>query len=67
MEDLKQLNELRGVAMSVWIIVLCHLQGESTLRLARRRGVDAVLSVAFSMLDITSRLAAFSIRSRPRF
>ena len=31
-EDLKQLNELRRVAMSVWIIVLCEL-------LARRQGV----------------------------
>jgi hypothetical protein len=25
-KDLKQLSELRGVAMSVWLIVLCDLQ-----------------------------------------
>ena len=66
-EDLKQLNELRRIAMSVWIIVLCDLQAESKLLPARRQGVDAVLSAPFSMLDLTSRLAAFSIRARPGF
>lgn len=66
-EHLKQLSELRGVAMSVWIIVLCDLQAENTLLLARRHGVDAVLSAPFSMLELTSRLAAFSIRARPGF
>jgi|ERR1700728_996445 DNA-binding response OmpR family regulator len=66
-EDLRQLNELRRIAMSVWIIVLCDLQAESTRLLARRQGVDAVLSAPFSMLDLTSRLAAFSIRAKPGF
>jgi DNA-binding response OmpR family regulator len=64
-EDLKQINELRRVATRVWMIVLCDLRAESTLLLARRQGVDAVLSAPFSMLDLTSRLAAFSLRSRP--
>jgi DNA-binding response OmpR family regulator len=66
-DDLKQLNELRGVAKSVWIVVLCDLQAQTTLLLARRLGVDAVLPASFSMLDLTSRLAAFSLRSRPIF
>jgi len=66
-EDLKQLSEPRGVAMSVWLLVLCDLQAEGTLLLARRQGVDAVLSAPFSMHDLTSRLAAFSLRSRPIF
>lgn len=66
-EDLKQLSELRRVAMGVWMIVLCNLRAESSLLLARRQGVDAVLSPPFSMLDLTSRLAAFSLRSRPTF
>jgi DNA-binding response OmpR family regulator len=64
-EDLKQLSELRRVAMGVWIIVLCDRSVERTQLLARRQGVDAVLSAPFSMLDLTSRLAAFSLRSRP--
>jgi DNA-binding response OmpR family regulator len=66
-EDLKQLSELRRVAMSVWIIVLCEPSAERVQLLARRQGVDAVLPAPFSMLDLTSRLAAFSLRSRPTF
>lgn len=66
-EDLKQISELRRVAMRAWMIVLCDLRAESSLLLARRQGVDAVLSAPFSMLDLTSRLAAFSLRSRPTF
>jgi hypothetical protein len=66
-KDLKQLSELLGVAMSVWLIVLCDLQAEGTLLLAQLQGVDAVLSAPFSMLDLTSRLAAFTLRSRPIF
>ncbi len=65
-EDLKQLIELRRVAMGVWLIVLCDSSSAArTQLLARRQGVDAVLSAPFSMLDLTSRLAAFSLRSRP--
>ena len=66
-KDLKQISELRRVAMRVWLIVLCDLRAESSRRLARRQGVDAVLCAPFSMLDLTSRLAAFSLRSRPTF
>src|SRR5450432_102627 len=44
-QDLKQLDELRRLAMSVWMIVLCDVPVEDTkLLLARRQGVDAVLS-----------------------
>lgn len=66
-EDLKQLCQLRRMAMSVWIIVLCDPLPERTVLLARRQGVDAVIAAPFSMLDLTSRLAAFSLRSRPTF
>jgi DNA-binding response OmpR family regulator len=67
LEDLKQLCQLRRMAMSVWIIVLCDPLAERTVLLARRQGVDAVITAPFSMLDLTSRLAAFSLRSRPTF
>jgi DNA-binding response OmpR family regulator len=65
--DLNQLDELRRAALRVWIIVLSDLQPEKALLLAHRRGVDAVLSAPFSMEDLTSRLAAFSLRARPTF
>jgi DNA-binding response OmpR family regulator len=65
--DLKQLDELRRAAPRVWIIVLSDLQPENALVLAHRQGVDAVLSAPFSMQDLTSRLAAFSLRARPTF
>jgi DNA-binding response OmpR family regulator len=66
-EDLKQISELRRLAMRVWMIVLCDLRAEGSLLLARQQGVDAVLCAPFSMLDLTSRLAAFALRSRPTF
>jgi len=65
--DLKQLDELRRAAPRVWIVVLSDLQPENAPVLAHRRGVDAVLSAPFSMQDLTSRLAAFSLRARPTF
>lgn len=65
--DLQQLDELRRAALRVWIIVLSDLLLENALVLAHRQGVDAVLSAPFSMKDLTSRLAAFSLRARPTF
>ena len=65
--DLNELDELRRAALRVWIIVLSDLQPEKALPLAHRQGVDAVLSTPFSMQDLTSRLAAFSLRARPTF
>lgn len=66
-EDLKQLTALRRTALGVWIIALCDRPTERMMLLARRQGVDAVLCAPFSMLDLTSRLAVFSHRSRPTF
>ena len=65
--ELDQLDELRRAALSVWIIVLSELQPEKTRGRVHRQGVDAVLSAPFSMEDLTSRLAAFSLRARPTF
>ena len=64
---LKELDELRRTALRVWIVVLSDLQAEKALVIAHRQGVDAVLSTSFSMHDLTSRLAAFSLRARPTF
>jgi DNA-binding response OmpR family regulator len=63
--DLEQLEELRRTALRVWIVVLSDLPPDNARVLAHRQGVDAVLSAPFSMQDLTSRLAAFSLRARP--
>jgi DNA-binding response OmpR family regulator len=65
--DLEQLDELRRAALRVWIIVLSELPPENALVLAHRQGADAVLSAPYSVQDLTSRLAAFSVRARPSF
>jgi len=64
---LDQLDALRRAAQRVWIIVLSDLQAERVLALAHRQGVDAVLSAPYTVEDLTSRLAAFSLRARPAF
>jgi DNA-binding response OmpR family regulator len=63
--DLERLDELRGAAPRVWIIVLSDVQSDKPRTLMHRHGIDAVLSAPFSMRDLTSRLAAFSVRARP--
>jgi len=45
-----------------WHEILCDFATEDAIRLARRQGVDAVLTMTISMLDLTSRLMAFSTR-----
>ncbi len=65
--DFEQLGELRRAALRVWIIILSDLQPEKALVLAHRQWVDAVLSAPFSVQDLTSRLAGFSLRARPAF
>ena len=62
--DLEQLDALRCAAPRVWMIILSDRQPEQPQNLAHRHGVDALLSAPFSMHDLTSRLAAFSLRAR---
>src|SRR5487761_411075 len=63
-EDLEHLDALRCAAPRVWMIILSDRQPEQPQDLAHRHGVDALLSAPFSMLDLTSRLASFSLRAR---
>jgi DNA-binding response OmpR family regulator len=65
--DRAQLVELRRAVPRVWMIVLSDHASERARRLVLRRGVDALLSAPFSMQDLASRLAAFSLRSRPSY
>jgi DNA-binding response OmpR family regulator len=61
----ERLDALRRAAPRVWMIVLSdHVSGQ-VQGLARRQDFDALLSAPFSMHDLTSRLAAFSLRARP--
>ena len=62
--DRERLDELRRAAPRVWMIVLCDRASERAQKLARRQGLDALLSAPFSMRDLTCRLAAFSLRAR---
>lgn len=62
--DLEQLDALRRVAPRVWMIILSDRQPEQPQDLAHRHGVDALLSAPFWMHELTSRLAAFSLRAR---
>jgi DNA-binding response OmpR family regulator len=63
--DRERLDELRRAAPRVWMIVLSDYASEEAQRLARQHGIDALLSAPYSMQDLTSRLAAFSVRARP--
>jgi len=65
--DREQLDELRRAAPRVWVIVLSDHPSEQAQRIVRRQGLDALLSAPFSMHDLTSRLAAFSLRARPTY
>jgi DNA-binding response OmpR family regulator len=65
--DSERLDELRRAAPRVWMIVLSDHVSERAQKLARRHGLDALLSAPFSMHDLTSRLAAFSLRARPTY
>jgi DNA-binding response OmpR family regulator len=65
--DRERLDELRRAAPRVWMIVLSDSASEEAQRLARRQGIDALLSVPFSIHDLASRLAAFSLRARPTY
>lgn len=62
--DLEHLDALRRAAPPVWMIILSDRQPEQPQDLAHRHGVDALLSTPFSMLDLTSWLASFSLRAR---
>ncbi len=62
--DLERLDALRRAAPRVWMIILSDRQPEQAQDLAHRHGVDALLAAPFLMHDLTSQLAAFSLRAR---
>ena len=63
---LEHFGQLRRATPTVWLIVLSHLPINRALPLAHAQGADAVLAEPFSMNDLTLRLQALSVRTRPR-
>lgn len=63
--DRAALTALREPLPRTWIIAISADMSPDIELLARRSGADAVLSQPVSMKDLTSRLAAFSLRGRP--
>lgn len=64
-QELELIARLRRAATRVWILLLCGPADERERLRALRRGADAVLPAPYLMVDLASRLAAFSLRSRP--
>lgn len=63
--DRECLTALRAQLPRTWIIAINSTTAPDAPQLARRSGADTVLGHPFSMEDLATRLAAFSLRSRP--
>jgi DNA-binding response OmpR family regulator len=64
-DALESIAELRRRWSRTWIIVISSSAPPDAQQLVFRCGADALLIAPFSMADLTSRLFAFSLRSRP--
>lgn len=63
--DLDCLAALRKKAPRTWIIAISSTAPPQAERVIFRRGIDSLLVAPFSVQELTSRLLAFSHRSRP--
>jgi DNA-binding response OmpR family regulator len=64
-QDLKCIADLRRQVPRTWLITISVTKLHDTRELFSRYGVDALLVTPFSMEDLSGRLLAFSMRSRP--
>lgn len=64
-ETLACLADLRSGAPRTWVIFVALARPDSTRELTWRHGVDALLTMPYSIQDLTSRLSAFALQSRP--
>ena len=64
--DLECLARLRGTAPRTWIIVVSSTTQHTVPQEILHCGADSLLTAPFSMEELTSRLLAFSRRSRLR-
>ncbi|MEP7242047.1 MAG: DNA-binding response regulator, partial [Gammaproteobacteria bacterium] len=61
----KRIAELRRQVPRTWMIMISATMLHDTRELFLRYGVDALLVNPFSMQELSGRLLAFSMRSRP--
>jgi DNA-binding response OmpR family regulator len=64
-QDLKCIADLRRQVPRTWMIMISATKLHDRRELFLRYGVDALLVTPFSMEDLSGRLLAFSMRSRP--
>ena len=64
-QDLNCIAELRRQVPRTWMIMISATALHDRRELFLRYGVDALLAIPFSIQDLTDRLSAFSMRSRP--
>lgn len=64
--DFDDVAALRSIRPDTWIIVISATAYAHAEQVVFRRVVDSFLVAPFSMEELTSRLLAFSQRSRPR-
>jgi DNA-binding response OmpR family regulator len=60
------LDDLRRAALRSWMIVVGSRCDANTCELIYRHGGDACITAPVSINDLTSRLSAFQLRSRPQ-
>jgi two-component system OmpR family response regulator len=63
--EMENLKGLRKCAPSTWIIVVSSRPHSNPHQVILRCGADSVLVAPFSVEELTYRLSAFSLRSRP--
>jgi DNA-binding response OmpR family regulator len=63
--DLECLKRLRKCAPSTWIIVVSSTPHSNAHQVVLQCGADSLLIAPFSVEELTYRLSAFSLRSRP--
>lgn len=63
--DVYLLKDLRKSSQRSWIIVISSAPCTHALQIVFRCGADSLLSAPFSIEELTFRLSALSIRSRP--
>jgi DNA-binding response OmpR family regulator len=64
-DDVRCLRHLRKCAPSSWIIVISSRPCTDPHQLIFRCGADSLLIAPFSIRELTSRLSALLLRSRP--
>ncbi len=63
-ENLSSIRDLRSQSPLTWLIYVSLAAPKSPRELTWRCGVDALLTMPYSVQDLAARLSAFALRSR---